>query len=122
MENPSLFGMGPIWRGGHSPNRLPLATRKSGEIMNSTIAFAPVPAILGGVDKALADPYLCGIVSMAIALYLLTFLAVEPRIADFPLIWRTLPDRGFAVARHGELIGNQGTTARRQGLAARYRI
>jgi hypothetical protein len=32
------------------------------------------------------------------------------------------PIGAFAVARHGELIGNRVTTARRQGLAARYRI
>jgi hypothetical protein len=41
-------------------------------------ALLPRPA---AVDKAWAQPYLCGVVSMAIALVLLTFLAVEPRIA-----------------------------------------
>jgi hypothetical protein len=48
---------------------------------------------------------------MAIALILLTFLAVEPKIAYSPLIWRKDPRGGaFAVARHGELMGNRGTT------------
>jgi hypothetical protein len=56
--------MGANLAGGHSPNRLSLATRKSGKIMNSLRAFRPAAA----VDKALAQPYLCAIVSMAIAL------------------------------------------------------
>jgi hypothetical protein len=31
---------------------------------------------------------------MALALYLAAFLAIEPWIAEFPLIWRMIPDRG----------------------------
>ncbi|RZN19648.1 hypothetical protein CWO90_34825 [Bradyrhizobium sp. Leo121] len=45
---------------------------------------------------------------MAIALILLTFLAVEPWIACFPLNWRIGPQVGaVAGVRHGELIDNR---------------
>jgi hypothetical protein len=37
---------------------------------------------------------------------LAAFLAVEPWIAEFPLIWRIFPDRAGAAMRHDELIGN----------------
>ena len=99
-----------------------LGNAKVGQNHEIADSLRPPVTPLAAVDKALAQPYLCAIVSMAIALILLTFLAVEPRTAYFPLIWQTLPVGAFAVARHGELIGSHGTTARRQGLAARYRI
>jgi hypothetical protein len=43
---------------------------------------------------------------MAMARFLAAFLAVEPWIAQFPLIRRMLPDRAGAAMRHDELIGN----------------
>src|SRR5215472_350362 len=83
--------------------------------MNSGTASVPLAA----VDKTWPQPYLWRTVSMAIAFILLTFLAVGPRIAYFPLIWRMLPLGVVAVARHGELISKPGTTSRRLRLAAR---
>jgi|ERR1700754_1912326 hypothetical protein len=47
------------------------------------------------VDKARTQPYLCRTGSMARARDLVAFLAIEPWIAEFPLIWRMLPDRGL---------------------------
>jgi hypothetical protein len=55
------------------------------------------------VDKAVTRPYLCAVGSVAEALILLAFLAVEPGIAYFPLI-DIAPELGRHPARHGELI------------------
>jgi hypothetical protein len=38
---------------------------------------------------------------------LAALLAVEPRIAEFPLIWRMLRIGAVAAMRHDELIGNR---------------
>jgi hypothetical protein len=50
--------------------------------MKSLRGYRPCSA----VDKPDPQPYLCAIASTTIALILLTFLAVEPWIACFPLI------------------------------------
>jgi hypothetical protein len=47
--------------------------------------------VLGYVDKAQAQPYLCPTMSVAIALILTAFLVIEPWIAEFPLLWRMIP-------------------------------
>jgi hypothetical protein len=65
MENPYVRE-GLIWAGGHSPNRMALATRNSGKMMNSLTPSRSATA----VDKALTRPYLCGVGSMAEALIL----------------------------------------------------
>jgi hypothetical protein len=43
---------------------------------------------------------------MAMARISAAFLAIEPWIAEFPLIWRMLPARDRPAMRHDELIGN----------------
>jgi hypothetical protein len=52
-------------------------------------------AAAAAVDKPRTQPYLCETGSMARARDLAAFLAIEPWIAEFPLIWRMLPDRGL---------------------------
>jgi hypothetical protein len=85
MENPYLLGW-PNSAGRTLAQSFALGNAKVGQNHEFRDSFNAAAAALCGVDKALAQPYLCGIVSMAIALILLTFLAVEPRTADFPLI------------------------------------
>jgi hypothetical protein len=70
------------------------------------------------VDKPDPQPYLCAIASMTRAFILLTFLAVEPRIACFPLIWRMLPVPDGGAPRHGELMGNAEDPVRAATLLA----
>jgi hypothetical protein len=120
MENPYLLGWAKLGRRTLAQSYA-LGNAKVGQNHEFRDSFNAVAVSLGGVDKAWARPYLCAIVSMAIAFVLLTFLAVEPRTADFPLIGERGPVGAFTVARHGELIGSSGTTSRRQGLAARHR-
>ena len=43
---------------------------------------------------------------MAQARDLAAFLAIEPWIAEFPLIWRMFPVQDWSAVRHDELIGN----------------
>jgi hypothetical protein len=101
MENPYVREglIGANRAGGHSPNRIALATRNSGKMMNLLTASRPATA----VDKAVTRPYLCAVGSVAEALILLAFLAVEPGIAYFPLIRRHGAPGGHP-RRHGELI------------------
>jgi hypothetical protein len=84
---------------GHSPNRVALATRKvcqNDEILDS---FTPLTRLWR--SHISAQPK-----SMAIARFWAAFLAVEPRIAQFPLIWRIPLEIGAGAAmRHDELIG-----------------
>jgi hypothetical protein len=72
-----------------------LATRK----LCQNDEILALPTMPGAVDKLLAQPYLSAIVSMAIALVLLTFLAVEPRIAYFPAHSANDPRRGILPQR-----------------------
>jgi hypothetical protein len=59
------------------------------------------------VDKPLAQPYLCKTSVGGDGAYFAALLAIEPWIAEFPLIWR-MPLRigACAAVRHNELIGN----------------
>ena len=80
---------------------LKLLVRTSGNHCRSFKSAAPA-----NVDNHPAQPYLCPIVSMAIAFILLRFwplnvgLSKSHSLADGPRVG------AFAVARHGELIGN----------------
>jgi hypothetical protein len=72
MENPYVReGRGRAdWAGGHSPNRMPLATRKlwQNDEFPDSFALSECPAT--AVDKALTRPYLCAVGSVAEALIL----------------------------------------------------
>jgi hypothetical protein len=85
MENPCEFGMG-FLGGGTLAQSGGLGNVKVWQNHEYPDSSTRLRRTGGAVDKALARPYLCPIVSMAIALILLTFLAVEPRLAYFPLI------------------------------------
>src|SRR6266566_5983440 len=112
MENPYLLKMGLFGAAGHSPNRTALATRKvcqNDEILDSLVTLfrgreaagtslpQPLQELqIGGPRAPLTRLWPSHISakpkSMAIALGCV--LAVEPWIAQFPFIWRMLPDRG----------------------------
>src|ERR1700692_4840817 len=81
----SLWGL--FGAAGHSPNQGALATRKVCQNDEFLDTFAPLTSLRPG--HICPKPK-----SMAIALISLAFLAVEPWIAEFPLIWRTHPYRG----------------------------
>src|SRR6266404_533090 len=72
MQNPCLED-GILKAAGHSPNHGALATRKV--CQNDEFPDRPAPQIgaTSHVDKPLTQPYLCAIVSTAIALVLLRF-------------------------------------------------
>src|SRR5262249_12510292 len=81
MQNPCKFGMSQFRRAGQSPNRVTLATRNScqnHEFQDRPEGPRPLPPPLTRLWPSHISP---DVVSMAIALILLTFLAVEPRIA-----------------------------------------
>jgi hypothetical protein len=84
---------------GHSPNHVALATRKVCQNDEILDRFAPLTSLWPSHISAKPK-------SMAMA-YLAAFLAIEPWIVEFPLIWR-MPLRIGAVAavRHDELMGN----------------
>jgi hypothetical protein len=65
---------------GHSPNRAALATRNSVKIMNFATGARRVQHSWSAVDKAWGEPYLSTVVSVAKALILLPFFAVEPEL------------------------------------------
>jgi hypothetical protein len=85
---------------GHSPNQGTLATRKVCQNDEFLDTFAPLTRLGPGHISA-------GPKSVAMALISLAFLAVEPWIAEFPLIWRTHPDRASGAMRHDELMGKR---------------
>jgi hypothetical protein len=89
MENPYLQSRrdGGSRAAGHSPNHAALATRKTCQNHEFADSFAPLTTLGAGH----ICPQRCSgyrVISLALS-------AVEPRIAEFPLIWRTLPDRGW---------------------------
>jgi hypothetical protein len=64
-----------------------------------------VSAFVAAVDKPYPRPYVCVIAPNGDSIHFAAFLAVEPRLAEFPLIERMLPGPYGAAARHGQLIG-----------------
>jgi hypothetical protein len=71
---------------GHSPNHAALATRKTCQNHEFADSFAPLTSL----EASHISPQR----SSGYRAILLALLAVEPWIAEFPLIWPTLPDRG----------------------------
>jgi hypothetical protein len=98
MENPYLSKMGLFGAAGHSPNHVVLATRKvcqNDEILDRLAALTSLwhSHISPRLGQWRWRAFGC-------------VLAIEPRIAQFPLIGRMRPGSGPGAAmRHDELIG-----------------
>jgi hypothetical protein len=100
MENPYLKD-GAVGAAGHSPNRVALATRKTCQNDEILERFAPLTSLWPSHISAKSKP-------VAMARISLAFLAVEPWIAEFPLIWLRPPGPGACAAmRHDQLPGTR---------------
>jgi hypothetical protein len=105
MENPYLQSRRTGWfrAAGHSPNHAALATRKTCQNHEFADSFAPLTSL----EASHISPQR----SSGYRVILLALLAVEPRIAEIPLMMRkTSPDRDLVLTRHDELIGIRGHT------------
>jgi len=102
MENPcfsSLAGRAGLRAAGHSPNHAALATRKTCQNHEFTDSFAPLTSLWAS--------HICPQRSSGYRVISLALLAVEPRIAEFPLIAERFRIGAGAAMRHDELIGNR---------------
>jgi hypothetical protein len=94
---------GVFWAAGHSPNHAALATRKTCQNDEFPDSFAPLTTLWASH----ISPRRCS----GYRAILLALLAVEPLIAQLPLMTRTLPGSGpWFLPRHDELIKRSGAT------------
>src|SRR3954447_16252501 len=93
--------MGLFWAAGHSPNHAALATRKTCQNDEFLDSFAPLTTLWAShISPRRSNGY--RVISLAL-------LAVEPLIAQLPLMTRTLRGPGLSfLARHDELIKRSG--------------
>jgi hypothetical protein len=101
LQSPDLQCGGLFWAAGHSPNHAALATRKTCQNDEFPDSFAPLTTLQAShISPRRSSGYRA---------ILLALLAVEPLIAQLPLMTRTLPGPGPSfLARHDELMGDRG--------------